>query len=108
MSENKVKWHPYPKEKPKSYLREHLVTVESYLASIPLKKIEKDTWIDSEDGGEWLVYGNKQKSKIIAWTELPEPYEPEQPEDNHPDAITARNYAERDPETVKALHIFDE
>ena len=26
----------------------------------------------------------------------------------HPDAITARKYAEGDPETVKALHIFDE
>lgn len=28
-------------------------------------------------------------------------------EDNHPDAITARKYAEGDPETVKKLGIFD-
>ncbi|HIT95538.1 MAG TPA: hypothetical protein IAC45_00470 [Candidatus Aphodousia faecavium] len=72
-----VDWHPYPKEKPKSYLRDYLVTVETYSASIPLKKIEMDTWIDSEDGGEWLIHSNKQKKKIIAWTEMPEPYEPE-------------------------------
>ena len=45
---------------------------------------------------------------VTAWAELPEPYNPEEPEDNHPDAITARKYAEGDPETVKALHIFDE
>lgn len=28
--------------------------------------------------------------------------------DMHPDAITARKYMEGDPETVKALHIFEE
>ena len=28
--------------------------------------------------------------------------------DNHPDAVTARKYMSGDPETVKALHIFDE
>lgn len=44
---------------------------------------------------------------IIAWAEKPEPYQPEQ-EDNHPDALTAKKYVEGDPETVKALTIFDE
>lgn len=46
--------------------------------------------------------------KVIAWAEMPEPYKPPEPFDMHPDAITARKYAEGDPETVKALHIFDE
>lgn len=43
---------------------------------------------------------------IIAWAEQPEPYR-EQDVDMHPDAITARKYVDGDPETVKALHIFD-
>lgn len=45
---------------------------------------------------------------VIAWaevTDLPDPYEPD---DNHPDAVTARKYMQNDPETLKKLGIFDE
>lgn len=40
--------------------------------------------------------------------EPPEPYCPKEPEDMHPDAVTARKYIAGDPETIKALSIFDE
>ena len=66
---------------------------------------------------------------ILAWSELPDPYEPPttelyepplptpldapkpyappEPEDMHPDAVTARAYAAGDPETIKRLTIFE-
>ena len=35
-------------------------------------------------------------------------HNPPKPIDNHPDAVTTRKYMAGDPETVKALRIFDE
>lgn len=30
VTESKVKWHPYPDEKPESYTKEYLLTVETH------------------------------------------------------------------------------
>lgn len=108
MSEAKIVWHPYPDEKPESFLRNYLVTIEVLYDKSTRTKVDIDTWSDSKEGGEWEILNNGIDFIVTAWAELPEPYNPEEPEDNHPDAITARKYAEGDPETVKALHIFDE
>ncbi len=92
-----VDWHPYPEDIPDS-LESYLVTVEDENGfSYVDKKVYSDV-------AEWLI---DKRYKVIAWAELPEVYKPE-PEDNHPDAITARKYMSGDPDTVKALHIFDE
>lgn len=94
-----VDWHPYPKEKPleKDHLKKFLVTI---VGSDGEYYVEEDEWfVDDFEG--WGFF-------VIAWAEMPEPYRPPEPEDNHPDAITARKYMEKDPETVNALHIFDE
>lgn len=95
----KVNWHQYPDEMPDSG-KDYLVTIEGPDGTrfVCMSHFMYLT--------EWIK-PNKY-FKVIAWAELPEPYKPEEPEDNHPDAITARKYAEGDPETVKALHIFDE
>ena len=93
-----VDWQPYPEEKPPC--------TDDYLITIKKGRklcVTKDCYDINE--GEFEIEFN---TKIIAWAEMPEPYKPEEPEDNHPDAITARKYMEGDPETVKALHIFDE
>ena len=48
-----VDWHPYPDEKPKSYTKEYLLTVETHYGKHRVKKIGIDTWGDSIGGGEW-------------------------------------------------------
>lgn len=97
----KVNWHPYPKEKPKKS-GEYLVTL---ICNRKNDEPTVTTFQYSARKEKWVpIWCND----VIAWAEKPEPYKPEEPEDNHPDAITARKYAEGDPETVKALHIFDE
>lgn len=88
----KINWHSYPETKPKKD-GTYLVTT-----------LAGDVDTDAFQLGDFDFY----MSEVIAWAELPEPYKPEELEDNHPDAITARKYAEGDPETVKALRIFDE
>lgn len=94
-----VDWHPYPEEKPleKDTWKRFLVTI--MLRDGPCV-VEEDTWF-VDDFEEWGFF-------VIAWAKLPEPYRPPEPEDNHPDAVTARKYMSGDPETVKALSIFDE
>ena len=63
MSDNKVKWHPYPQEKPEEY-DEYLVTV----------KDEQDLFTFTT---YWIPEGNTFidfSRDIVAWAELPEPY----------------------------------
>ena len=59
MSENKVKWHKYPEEKPEVEYQEFLVTSER------LEEVCIDLWT----GKHWDMYMH-----VIAWAELPEPY----------------------------------
>lgn len=86
MSETKTVWHPYPKEKPfsdyKDVDRDTLLNMEvSYICTIKhrnetfmaeltwlpfLKKFERMYWIDDID------------KYVIAWAEMPEPYNPEE------------------------------
>ena len=95
-----VDWHPYPEYKPK----------ESgyYFYTFQIGTIGGPVGLGFFDEGIGEFEYNEDI--VIAWAEInyPEPYRPPEPDDNHPDAITARKYAEGDPETVKALHIFDE
>ena len=97
-----VEWHPYPKEKPSEE--------KQYLISFYVYK-EKRSGVDIEfydpDHDDWGIYDDGVYTRVTAWAERPEPYKEPEPLDMHPDAITARKYALGDPETVKALHIFD-
>ena len=104
MSENKVKWHPYPEDEPE-YYKSVLVTLihkdGSELVSIdqlhyrPNSKRKKEWGFDNTE------------LKVVAWAEKPDPYRPPKQIDNHPDAETARKYMQNDPETLKKLGIFD-
>ena len=98
MSETKTKWHKYPDEQP-TKLRLYLVTYKN-------KDHEPCIYIALYFNG-WRTGDLSELKDVIAWAELPEPYA-EKVVDMHQDAITARKYKEGDPETVKALHIFDE
>lgn len=93
-----VDWKLYPKDMPNSG-ESYLVTVEDEHG---FRYVGTAVYMNLTG---WLV---DKRYKVIAWAEKPEPYRPSEPEDNHPDAITARKYMKKDPETVKALHIFDE
>ena len=65
MSENKVKWHPYPKEKPEKD--------DQYLLSLKLGKcsfIETANWLSRKE-----VFEDVWNKCIKAWAEAPEPYE---------------------------------
>lgn len=77
MSKTETVWHPYPQEKPKSYTKEYLLTVETHYGKHRVKKIRIDTWADSKQGGEWEAFGNNPDTVVTAWLELPEPYRPE-------------------------------
>lgn len=67
MSESKIVWNKYPKEKPKID-DEYIVTIQlwnkSFTATANWKNI-KDKFVDAFD------------SNITAWAELPEPYKEE-------------------------------
>ena len=69
--------------------------VYAVFSSSPVSS-EKAAFLSTED---W---------EVLAWANFPEPYRPPEPEDNHPDAITAREYMAGDPETIRRLSIFDE
>lgn len=63
MSENQVIWHPYPKERP--------IEDDDYLITVKGKHIKKVMKWNSVNG-YFNIYVN-----VIAWAELPEPYEEE-------------------------------
>ena len=63
MSENKVKWHPYPQEKPNEKDR--------YIVALKFgKDLLRSTtdWIPEQN--TFLGFGNS----VVAWAEVPEPY----------------------------------
>lgn len=97
-----VDWHPYPDPEDIPCGCAYYVTAKkrdgSRFSTLGIYDSDLDFWTDKFE----------YRLDVIAWaevTDLPEPYEPD---DNHPDAITARKYMSGDPETVKALSIFDE
>ena len=62
MSENKVKWHPYTEEKPPKE-RLYLITLKfGNTKDVSMGYLTKD------------IYSNT----LIAWAEIPEPYNPEE------------------------------
>lgn len=71
MSENEVKWHPYPKEKPKFY-EPVLVTLlyhdGSEFVEIDILHCYQHLKIKEKWGFD------RPDRKVIAWAELPEPY----------------------------------
>ena len=60
MSENKVKWHPYPQERP--------VEDDDYLITVKCRRTRKVTTWDSVNGYFYI------EGDVTAWAELPEPY----------------------------------
>lgn len=63
MSENKVVWHPYPKEKP-FWDDEYLLTIYNGL----YRDIAISNY-DSDDGFDDFI-----DDEVLAWAELPETY----------------------------------
>lgn len=63
MSENKVKWHPYPQERP--------ILDDDYLITVKGKHIKKVMKWNSVNG-YFNIYVN-----VTAWAYLPEAYEGE-------------------------------
>lgn len=72
MSETKIVWHPYPKEKPK-ITGTYIVMIESSCYGDTFEHLELAGWI----GENFLVRNaNFHKSGVIvAWMLLPEPFE---------------------------------
>ena len=64
--ETKVKWHPYPKKMP------DIAGGEKYLVTIKYKRKAK---IKIMESGERGCFTPPFFGKIIAWAELPKPYE---------------------------------
>ena len=95
----KIDWHPYPDEQP-TKLRLYLVTYKN-------KDHGPCIYIALYFNG-WRIGSLSELDDVIAWAELPEPYQAPKTLDMHQDAITARKYAKCDPDTVKKLHLFDE
>ena len=63
MSENKVKWHPYPQERP--------IEDDAYLITVKYRRTRKVMkWYCFN--GYFSIYGD-----VIAWAEMPEPYKEE-------------------------------
>ena len=61
MSENKVKWHPYPQEIP--------VEDNDYLITVKYSRRAKKVTTWDSVNGYFYIEGN-----VTAWAELPEPY----------------------------------
>mgnify|MGYP000301432249 CR=1 FL=1 len=105
---SKAKWHPFPREKPDKE-GFYLVTIKNN--STGTVTIDLNFWgvhsFWSQNGKTEPGFLSFNGFSILAWMELPEPYEPPEPEDMHPDAVAARAYTAGDPETVKRLTIFE-
>ena len=68
MSENTVKWHPYPQDKPNSLARDYLVT-DIYKKK---RKVSISIWYKSQN-----KFDKEDIFSVIAWAEMPEPYKEE-------------------------------
>lgn len=79
----KIDWHPFPDEKPASYTKNYLLTVEIHYGKSRVRMVAIDTWADSKQGGEWEAFDNNPDAVVTAWLELPEPYKPEAKNETH-------------------------
>ena len=68
MSKNRVKWHPYPQERPKKG-NKYIVTIH---VNGKVKHVTKSIY-HKEDGG-FFGLDKIPKFKVIAWTDIPDPY----------------------------------
>ena len=78
MSENKVKWHPYPEEKPK-YKKNYLVTIYC----LDDEYDEDDAYLTTAIFywfGDCFFDPFHPCWAVVAWAELPKPYKPESKE----------------------------
>ena len=73
MSENVLRWHPYPKEKPPAFFTCYLITLR-YKPNHDFTILNRDAWIKSPDDGYWERFNDHPEFEIVAWAELPEPY----------------------------------
>lgn len=55
-----VEWHPYPKEKPTKESKKYMVTTDC-------GEVENRWW--------YYTFWVRATSKVVAWAELPKPYE---------------------------------
>ena len=72
-----IYWHHYPENKPTSYTKDYLLTIERHYSKHIVTMVKIDTWVDSKQGGEWEVFSNKPDVVVTAWSQLPDPYDPE-------------------------------
>ena len=81
MSETKTVWHPYPKQKPFSTDKQEFISKEmSYICTIKMHKktfVAELSWLPFFKKFERL-YWNDTDKYVIAWAELPEPYNPKE------------------------------
>ena len=61
------KWHPYPDEKPSGEVKE-------YIVSVVLPDGEPFSLCSEWQGDEESRWGGCNGIKVVAWTELPDPY----------------------------------
>lgn len=99
---NKIVWHPYPTERPGDHFEFSKLLLVTCVHQKTGHAIVWTMW--SNVGGG---FSEDDEVKVVAWAEMPAPYEPAEPEDKHPDAIIARKYAAGDPETLRQLGLFD-
>lgn len=69
MSETKIVWHKYPDEVPSRYDK-YLVSIQSPTGSIFVETLFFSNFVKS-----WLDLGILDQ--VLAWAELPEPYQTE-------------------------------
>lgn len=76
MSETKTVWHPYPKEKPASS-GHFLITTRDNDRQMLRTNVD---FFDADEGIFWCedteFFGIEFTLNVIAWAELPRPYQP--------------------------------
>lgn len=68
---DKIKWHPYPEEKP-TEADFYLLTIKGPRDSEPW--IDDEYSYDPEDNGIFYEYGWERYDDVIAWAQYPAPY----------------------------------
>lgn len=73
LSETKIVWHPYPEEKPKE---EKQYLISFYNCTRKRCGVDIDFYNPEQD--VWDVYDDGAYTRVTAWAEQPEPYQPEE------------------------------